>query len=214
MPDRGEMPARRPRMPQDETRGAGPIERPTRRRKSERADQTGARSGGAETRPLCRLGYTLCGRAPVTAAVLLSSVRSAGRFVEPGREMAAMTEADFSTIEGLLGRPLPVWYRRVMTRYPLDPSDSNSAIALLDDVRSVVGINRELREGEFADEWRSEWLAIGNSPSGDMYFLDLSGASIAVFMWDHETHEVVQEALDLDSFVRQRRRDESGGEPA
>ncbi len=62
----GQMPARRPRMPQDETRGAGPIERPTRRRESERADQTGARSGGAETRPLCRLGYTLSGIAAGT----------------------------------------------------------------------------------------------------------------------------------------------------
>ncbi len=59
MPERVEMGLEGPRMPQDETRGAGPRERPTRRRKSERADQTGARSGGAETRPLCRLGYTL-----------------------------------------------------------------------------------------------------------------------------------------------------------
>src|SRR5947208_2753212 len=105
-----------------------------------------------------------------------------------------MTEADFSMIEALLGRALPGSYRRIMSHYPLDPDDSDSAMALLGDTRSVAGINRELREGEFADEWRSEWFAIGNGPSGDMHFLDLSRASSPVFTWDHESHEVAQEA--------------------
>ena len=118
-----------------------------------------------------------------------------------------MTEADLCEIEASLGCSLPPPYRRVMARYSLDPSDPKSAIALLDDAASVVGIIRELRTGEFADEWRPEWFIIGNSPSGDMYFLDLSGASAAVFSWDHETHEVVREAPDLDGFVRRRSRE-------
>jgi hypothetical protein len=120
-------------------------------------------------------------------------------------QVPTMTEADFSAIEALLGRPLPEAYRRLMADDPPDGHDGEAAIALLGDARSVVGINREMREGEFAGEWRPEWFLIGNSPSGDLYLLDLSGASTAVLAWDHEMHEVIMEAADLPSFVGGRR---------
>ena len=91
-----------------------------------------------------------------------------------------MTVADFHALEFLLGCPLPASYRRIMARYPLNPNDANSAIALPDDPQSIIGINQGLREGEYAEEWRPEWFAIGNSPSGDMYILDLSARTDAV----------------------------------
>jgi len=112
-----------------------------------------------------------------------------------------MTEADFGAIEEYLGRPLPPRYRKVLRRYPLDPTDSNSRLALCSDVRSVLGHNAELREGEFAAEWDSDHFVIGSSPCGDSYFLDLTGASPAVWAWDHETHAISEEAPDLDRFV-------------
>jgi hypothetical protein len=74
---------------------------------------------------------------------------------------------------------------------------------LCDDVQFVLALNGELREGEFADEWRPDRFVIGCSPCGDSYFLDLVGGSAAVFVWDHETHEVTQEAMNLDEFVGQ-----------
>jgi hypothetical protein len=76
---------------------------------------------------------------------------------------------------------------------------------LYEDVEEILSWNAELREGEWADEWRQEWFAIGNSPCGDTYFLDLMGASPAVFLWDHETHEVSEEAADLDQFILDQR---------
>ena len=119
-----------------------------------------------------------------------------------------MGESDFDAIEVYLGHPLPASYRRAMERYPLDPGNPNSAIALIPDARSVVGINRELRKGEFAHDWRPEWFAIGTSPSGDVTFLDLSGKLPGVYSWDHETHDVSEDAPDLDTFVSQRASDE------
>ena len=120
-----------------------------------------------------------------------------------------MGESDFKAIESDLGLPLPASYRRVMERYPLDAGNSNSAIALIPEAQAVVGINRELRQGEFARDWRPGWFAIGTSPSGDMYFLDLSEKLAAVYSWDHETHDVVEDAPDLDTFLRHRAREES-----
>ena len=112
-----------------------------------------------------------------------------------------MTEADFRAIEDFLGRPLPPQYREVMRQNPLDPADSNSRLALCNDVRSVLGHNAELREGEFAAEWHADRFVIGSSPCGDSYFLDVTGASPAVWVWDHETHAVSEEAPDLDRFI-------------
>ena len=112
-----------------------------------------------------------------------------------------MTEADFVALEEYLGRPLPHRYRQVLAQYPLDSSDSNSRLALFNDMHSVLAYNSELREGEFAAEWQGDRLVIGSSPCGDSFFLDLSGMSPAVWIWDHETHAISEEAPDLDRFV-------------
>ncbi len=112
-----------------------------------------------------------------------------------------MTDDDLIAIEQYLGRPLPPRYRSLMLTYPLDPQDLNSRIALNDNRDHVLAWNAELREGEFAEEWGEHRFAIGTSPCGDTYFLDLTGASEAVFFWDHETHEVVSEFVSLDAFV-------------
>jgi hypothetical protein len=129
----------------------------------------------------------------------------------PRPQETTVTEADFSAIEAAIGRPLPDAYRRLMAGDPVDAPGSDAAIALLADAQSVVAINRELRRGEFAGEWRPEWFIVGNSPAGDLYALALSGASPAVLAWDHETHEVSVEAPDLGAFAGRLRRGGSDG---
>jgi hypothetical protein len=114
-----------------------------------------------------------------------------------------MTHTELDHLEHDVGHPLPERYRAVMLAYPLDPKDSNARIALCDHLEHLLALNAELREGEFADEWSPDRLVIGSSPCGDSYFLDLTGRSSAVWMWDHETHEITVEADDLDAFVRQ-----------
>src|SRR4051812_16452653 len=110
-----------------------------------------------------------------------------------------MTAGDLADIESALGVKLPAAYRAVMLAYPLDPADANSRVALPDDAKAVSAFNRFLRE-QFPGEWQTASFAVGNSPCGDPYFLDLAG-SAAVWSWDHETHEVAQEAPDFASWL-------------
>jgi SMI1-KNR4 cell-wall len=120
-----------------------------------------------------------------------------------------MSGDDFVAIEQYLGRQVPPRYREVMAEYPLDKNDSNSQIALYEDRQTVLAANGELRGGEFSSEWDTERFAIGHSPCGDTYFLDISGASPVVFVWDHETHSIGEEAPNLDAFITEQKRYES-----
>jgi hypothetical protein len=70
-----------------------------------------------------------------------------------------------------------------MVTYPLNPADANSQMALQTDAKAVTAFNRFLL-AQFPDEWRSNYFAVGNSPSGDPYFLDLGSGSAAVWSWD------------------------------
>lgn len=116
-----------------------------------------------------------------------------------------MTEDDLSWVESTLGVSLPIRYRNVMLVDPLDPGDFKSQIPLHNNRATVVAFNWEMREGEFASEWSADWLAIGSSPFGDTYYLDLTGESLEVFVWDHETHEVSSVAINLDRFMAAQR---------
>ena len=111
-----------------------------------------------------------------------------------------MTTADLAFIETAQGVTLPAAYRAAMLAYPLNPADLNSQIALQDDARAVVAFNRYLRS-EFPGDWKPGYFAVGNSPNGDPYFLDFNAGSSAMWLWDHETHEVRQAAPDLVSWV-------------
>ena len=111
-----------------------------------------------------------------------------------------MTTGDLANIESVLGVALPAAYRVAMLAYPLDPADANSQIALPDDAKAVTALNRFLRD-EFLGEWQPSYFAVGNSPCGDPYFLDLDTGSAGVWLWDHETHEVAQEAQDFASWL-------------
>jgi len=120
-----------------------------------------------------------------------------------------MTAGDLAGIESVLGLKLPASYRAAMLAYPLNRADANSQIALQDDAKAVTAFNRFLRE-EFSEDWRPGYFAIGNSPCGDPYFLDLSSGSPAGWSWSHETHEVAQEAPDFAGWLAMQRSLEAG----
>ncbi len=120
-----------------------------------------------------------------------------------------MTTSALASIETALDVVLPGPYRAAMLTYPLDPADANSQIALQNTASAVIAFNRFLRE-EFGGEWRQDSFAIGNSPCGDPYFLDLGSSSPAVWSWNHETHEVAQEAPDFSSWLAVQKALEAG----
>jgi len=115
-----------------------------------------------------------------------------------------MTASDLESIESALAIALPAEYRAAMRAYPLNPADANSQIALRDDARAVIAFNRFLRD-QFPGEWEPGYFAIGNSPAGDPYFLDLAAGCPGVWLWDHESHAAAAEAADFGSWVALQR---------
>jgi hypothetical protein len=116
-----------------------------------------------------------------------------------------MLNNELAIIETELRVVLPSRYRGLMLAYPLDPFEVNHRIELQDDAKGIISFNRFLRE-TFDEDWPEHYFAFGNSPVGDPYFLDLSEGGIAVYRWDHETHEVADEAPDLDQWIAQRKK--------
>ena len=94
-----------------------------------------------------------------------------------------MTANDLAALEAAHGLPLPGRYRELMLSYPFDAADPNAANALWSDARQIRAMNNEMRTGEFKAEWKADRFVIGCSPVGDTFFLDLTGASTAVFIW-------------------------------
>src|SRR5262245_52137255 len=111
-----------------------------------------------------------------------------------------MTASDLASIESALDVTLPAPYRAAMPAYPPTPADVNSQISLQHDARAITTFNRFLRD-QFSGKWEPGYFAVGNSPAGDPYFLDLTAESPAVWSWDHESHEVAQEAPDFGSWI-------------
>lgn len=115
-----------------------------------------------------------------------------------------MVTDDLGNIESALALRLPARYHDLIQAYPLDPANVNHQIELQNNAKAIIAFNRFLREN-FTDDWSQHYFAFGNSPCGDPYFLDLANDGVTVYMWDHETHEVTQEAPDLDKWVAQRK---------
>ena len=113
-----------------------------------------------------------------------------------------MNDADFAAIEAHLGEPLPPRYREIMRDWPLNPDDYNSPRALVNDANFVLSLNDMIRSDEFT-AWPPRRFVIGSSPCGDSYYLDLTGASPAVFVKYHDADTDIAEAADLDGFVAQ-----------
>ena len=112
-----------------------------------------------------------------------------------------MTNVELDQIETTFGIRLPSGYRTLMASgvFTMDEIDNY----ILNDVGSVIGINKELRTGEFSREWKPQWFIIGNDDCGNIYFIDVIEESSIVYLWDHETHQVEHFANSLDAFLVQ-----------
>lgn len=112
-----------------------------------------------------------------------------------------MEASELNALQAFAGRSLPGDYLELLS-HPQFASDSrNAAVALLRNPQDILAWNAELREGEHAADWRTDWFAIGWSPAGDAFFLDLREDSPRVYSWNHETHEVFVESPSLREFA-------------
>lgn len=94
-----------------------------------------------------------------------------------------MPPEDFAKIEARLGLKLPGWYVRRLAEYPLTEPDDE----LFDSADDVIRENERLRaEGYFGSPWPREFFVIGESASGDPFFILPGTSDPRVFWADHE----------------------------
>ncbi|MEP6671003.1 MAG: SMI1/KNR4 family protein [Chthoniobacter sp.] len=94
-----------------------------------------------------------------------------------------MLPEDFARIEESLGLKLPEWYVRRLAEYPLPQLDD----ALYDSADWAIRENEQLRtEGYMGSPWPREFFVIGQSGSGDPFFIRPGTTDPRVFWADHE----------------------------
>ena len=128
-----------------------------------------------------------------------------------------MTAQDVQLVEESLGLTLPAFYASFMLEYPAelsetvirlgDSPESPSGWEILGAAHRVVAINRSVREPgvEWTADggpWPGDQLAIGEDVGGDYFSVDLTGASRAVFRFDHETGAFEEFAPSLEVFAQ------------
>lgn len=127
-----------------------------------------------------------------------------------------MTTEVLEHLKNLCGAPVPDFYLRFLDVYPeplqratraLDESDSEgrvSDVELMDDLSSVLEINREARADSVPEPdgfeffWPEQFLVIGETGGGDYYCIDVEGEVDGVMQYDHQNvrFEVVADSLD------------------
>ena len=121
-----------------------------------------------------------------------------------------MLPEDFAKIESSLGLKLPEWYVNHLRVYPFSESDYH----LFDSAEWTIRQNERLRaDGYFGAPWPYEFFAIGESGSGDPFFIRLGKTYERIFWADHECGPVPAEsnlaemefAPTLDAYIAQHK---------
>lgn len=94
-----------------------------------------------------------------------------------------MDPVAISSLEKALSAKLPDWYLECLASYPL----SQVELELYDDLSLILAANQEVRrDGWFGFPWPNEFLVIGETGCGDLYFIRLGTSDRRVFLADHE----------------------------
>ncbi len=94
-----------------------------------------------------------------------------------------MPPEDFARIEASLGLQLPEWYVRRLRQYPLSEPDES----LFDSADWTIRENERFRaDGYFGSPWPRDFFVIGESGSGDPFFIRPGTADERIFWADHE----------------------------
>jgi hypothetical protein len=118
-----------------------------------------------------------------------------------------MTLEDIARIETDLGVRLPEDYRALMEAYPFPPDSFTAEFVMPNNATHLIEINRERSTLSKPKKGRSEppasYFEIGGDGGEERYLIDLSQAESPVYVYDLETDEVREAALELQSFVAQ-----------
>lgn len=114
-----------------------------------------------------------------------------------------MTDAELDQIEGALGVTLPVAYRQLSLQFPFRAVGNDWVYWMYDDAERVIaGTQFPLEDGGYKQaNWKSTFVVIGQSASGDPYLLDVALPDSPVYYLSHEDHSLGEEWPDLTAFV-------------
>lgn len=98
-----------------------------------------------------------------------------------------MSEEDLDAIEAALGLVLPTEYRRALRELPGDLDPDVRAHELYDAPRRVVEETLARRDGAAEGAWKHDYVVIGDSGCGDLYYLDVSELPAAIYCLSQET---------------------------
>ena len=114
-----------------------------------------------------------------------------------------MTESQLSEIEARVGFPLPDDYRQVALAFPFRPIGRDCIYWFHNEpARVIEDTIAPLADGGYnLDGWRNGYIAIGQSPAGDLYLLDSHSERLPVHCLSHETHAIEPEWPSFEDFV-------------
>lgn len=114
-----------------------------------------------------------------------------------------MTEAQLQTIERELGVQLPEDYRETSLDFPFQPVGNDWVYWMYDTPDRVIGATRyPLEDGNYDKaNWKASYIVIGESASGDLYFLDTALDDSPIYCLSHEDHAMTTEWEHIDEFV-------------
>jgi hypothetical protein len=113
-----------------------------------------------------------------------------------------MTDDQLDAVEAALGVELPAEYRRVSREFPFRPLGRDAVYWFFNDPAAVIAATRTPLGGEYPGApLLPRYVAIGHSPAGDVYLLDLDAPGHSVVVLSHETHAVEPEWPTFAAFV-------------
>lgn len=114
-----------------------------------------------------------------------------------------MSPSQLDAIEAALDLKLPEIYRQTSISFPFEPIGNDSVYWFFDDPESVIDSTRSPLDGSEYDRrnWKASFVAIGTSPSGDLYVLETATEALPVLCLSHETHEFDVEWPTFDGFI-------------
>ncbi len=114
-----------------------------------------------------------------------------------------MIQADIEKIESRLGVELPAEYRDFVINYPADLDEDIRAHDIYADADAVIEATEELRKGDNPDlKWPKHYVIIGDSGSGDYYYIHTQNNSAAIYWWNQTADELEEVAQSIDDWYQ------------
>lgn len=115
-----------------------------------------------------------------------------------------MTEDDLDTVDGQLGVRLPEEYRAILLAPPVGLRRLIERREVYDDVWQIVNVTLDCRLNGVGDAaFPPDLVAIGDTGTGDVFYLDLSQEPAAVVEFEHERQRFTTTAFSFTSWVKQ-----------